>query len=478
MTTESNEKVQSGPGGAGGGVGASEGTGRRPHARSAAETAEEATGPETGGGLSYVSSSRPDPLPPIGTVRPFPTSGDLHDAIARFGRDSDGAYWVSVSPGSVSLKHPRPPIKVTARTRSGQTFTYERSGYERCGGSANGSMLPTRGWSKSSRNRMIQRYAQLDYRPLYEQPGDVLLVTLTYPGDDWERWAASPKLVKAHLAKFRDRLRKAGVSPVGLWKLEFQRRGAPHFHLLLSLPEYIVGWRRREWLSQIWYEIVGSGDARHLRAGTAIDWAESSRLSNPAAVAVYFAQHSLPGQRKGYQHQIPDEWQALGERFRFWGKWGLKPLTAQQQISGSVGVEARRILRGWYGSTHEPRRVRVTRVDRRTGQIRCRWVRRPPRLRSLQGAQGATVLARQAPRFMAKLADASTGAAVAGPTPSHCRGLSGRLLPEPLPSHPLALLDAPGSLSVLLRHQLRYSGTLGAVCELVDTFGGPGTGRV
>jgi len=46
--------------------------------------------------------------------------------------------------------------------------------------------------------------------------------------------------------------------------LEFQGRGAPHYHLIAS--EAVP----KEELSERWYKIVGSGDEKHLRAGTQI----------------------------------------------------------------------------------------------------------------------------------------------------------------------------------------------------------------
>lgn len=48
--------------------------------------------------------------------------------------------------------------------------------------------------------------------------------------------------------------------------LEFQDRGAPHYHIL------ITGILDRQELSRMWYDIVNSGDPRHLQAGTSIQF--------------------------------------------------------------------------------------------------------------------------------------------------------------------------------------------------------------
>ncbi|MBI5849316.1 MAG: hypothetical protein HZB31_15450 [Nitrospirae bacterium] len=48
--------------------------------------------------------------------------------------------------------------------------------------------------------------------------------------------------------------------------MEFQERGAPHFHIL------VTGIIDRQELSRMWFDVVGSGDPRHLQAGTSIQF--------------------------------------------------------------------------------------------------------------------------------------------------------------------------------------------------------------
>lgn len=86
------------------------------------------------------------------------------------------------------------------------------------------------------------------------------IVTLTYP-----RQYPSTAASKEHLQALLDRLRRRFPGFHYFWVLEFQRRGAPHYHLLVDvrIP--------REWLARAWFEIVGSGDERHLRAGVRIE---------------------------------------------------------------------------------------------------------------------------------------------------------------------------------------------------------------
>ncbi len=82
------------------------------------------------------------------------------------------------------------------------------------------------------------------------------MVALTYPAD----FPYDGKIVKRDLDVMRKRVARRGMA--ALWVLEFQGRGAPHMHVLVK------GKVNKQWLSRAWYEIVGSGDEKHLRAGT------------------------------------------------------------------------------------------------------------------------------------------------------------------------------------------------------------------
>lgn len=90
-------------------------------------------------------------------------------------------------------------------------------------------------------------------------------VTLTYP----KNFPCNGKDTKSHLNAFLQFLRRRSIKYV--WVFEFQERGAPHYHILTSdiVP--------KDELSERWYKIVGSGDEKHLRAGTQIDRIKSKR---------------------------------------------------------------------------------------------------------------------------------------------------------------------------------------------------------
>jgi hypothetical protein len=113
------------------------------------------------------------------------------------------------------------------------------------------------GYSPESRRRFMRSMDAIDEG----QAGLPVFLTLTYPGEfsgSWEVW-------KRDLRQWLKRLGRQYPQAWGCWRLEPQKRGAPHFHLLV--------WGTRidkEWLSRSWFEVVGSGDERHRRAGTQV----------------------------------------------------------------------------------------------------------------------------------------------------------------------------------------------------------------
>jgi hypothetical protein len=230
---------------------------------------------------------------------------------------------------------------------------------------------------------MTRTLAELDFGPLLQLGLKLPMTTLTYPGD-WLTVAPTGKAVKRHLDAFRKRFERAwGLPFVGIWKLEFQRRGAPHIHLWGPEPEGLAGELRqltatrrrpmagdglpyRAWLSVVWADIVAHPDPeqyrRHLRAGTGVDYREGERMRDPRRLAVYFTKHGSFS-AKEYQHQVPEPWQAPGSGpGRFWGYWGLDKATAGVELHPAAAVWAGRLLRRYARA----QRVTQLRTVRRT----------------------------------------------------------------------------------------------------------------
>lgn len=267
------------------------------------------------------------------------------------------------------------------------------------------------GWSRKSRARMVSSMAELDLAPLLMGGDDPAMITLTYPGD-WEVVAPEGEAVKAHLQAFFKRFARAwGRAWVGVWKMEFQRRGAPHFHLLMGVPGGVaraeewtdyqlklaawessgrVGrkpyWRNmpgdglafRQWLSAVWADIVAHPDPvqrmNHELAGTGVDYAEGDRARDPKRAAVYFGKHGSFA-AKDYQHDVPELWKESGKSVgRFWGYRGLSKVKGAATLDVDTMLFLGRVLRG-YGTrakvwnpvtrSHEFRPALVTKVRAR-----------------------------------------------------------------------------------------------------------------
>lgn len=224
------------------------------------------------------------------------------------------------------------------------------------------------GWSGQSRARMVKVFAALDYGPLFAQPGLPAMVTLTLPGD-WRAVCPDGVAWRTMLNKFYRRWeRHTGDKLRMVWKKEYQRRGAPHLHFFTMVPP---GPDFRVWLSRAWTQCVNPVDEgeclRHLQAGTAVDYSDGLRASDPVRLAVYFSKHGLFSE-KGYQDCPPKDWPDPG---RVWGYRGLKKATAEAVVSERAQVEVARLLRRfsrYVGRRRVPRHQ--VKIDKATGEVR------------------------------------------------------------------------------------------------------------
>lgn len=141
------------------------------------------------------------------------------------------------------------------------------------------------------------------------------MITLTYPME----FPNDGKDVKRDFATFKKAMMRRWDKPSYLWFLEFQRRGAPHIHLLLERVK--VNKCSIAWLSGTWYRICDTGDEKHLRAGTRIE-----RIRLPEGARHYVVKEAS----KMYQKRVPGAYQNVG---RFWGCSRDVPPTARQTVS-------------------------------------------------------------------------------------------------------------------------------------------------
>lgn len=244
-----------------------------------------------------------------------------HQSARRFEQER---WYLSVSPGTVKV-HSR---TMAPRVRLGQDDVVEDG---RAG-------KPIAGWSTKSRSNMFSVLPSLDYSPMFETGDRAAMVTLTLPGDGWEKLVPDLASFKKMLNRFqREYARAWGAMPVAVWKMEFQHRGAPHVHLFMCIPSGHArgrGAKRRfsEWASITWAKIVGApagsvARMNHEFRGVWVDEREGQRFSDPRRIAAYFSKHGA-FKDKEYQNHMPDHWRrAIVENgsggARFWGYWQL-----------------------------------------------------------------------------------------------------------------------------------------------------------
>lgn len=176
-------------------------------------------------------------------------------------------------------------------------------------------------------------------------------LTLTYPAE----WTWDAELWKRQLKIFSQRFIRRFPTAGFIWKLEFQERGAPHFHPFVWGISESEGFRAIiEFVSEAWFEVVGSGDQKHFIAGTR---AEKIRTAMGAMryVSGYASKsdQTLPGRKVG----------------RYWGvvarkniPWGQPETIALNQAESKLML---RTVRRYIQSVN--RETRIRRVARQVG---------------------------------------------------------------------------------------------------------------
>ena len=145
-----------------------------------------------------------------------------------------------------------------------------------------------KGWNQGIANR-IGAYIS-NYREDFTVIG-----TLTY-GTDYPKDGV---IVKAHWRAFIERLRRTGWLESGslVWFLEFQQRGAPHFHFLGT--EFIG----KDWVSKNWAEITRG----NMKSCSSVE-----AIRKPEAMGWYARKYAM----KSEQKEVPQEFKNIG---RMWG---------------------------------------------------------------------------------------------------------------------------------------------------------------
>jgi hypothetical protein len=160
-----------------------------------------------------------------------------------------------------------------------------------------------------------------------------LFCTLTYPAE----WTWDAKLWKRHLKIFSQRFLRRWPSAGFIWKLEFQKRGAPHFHPFVwgiaddQLRDF------RHWISDVWNEIAGDGDPNHLLAGTSVE-----QMRNPGAAIRYVSGYASKTDQTRPGEKVGRYWGVVGRNKIPWGK--VETVNLDQEQSKIVVRTMRRYI--------------------------------------------------------------------------------------------------------------------------------------
>lgn len=223
---------------------------------------------------------------------------------------------------------------------------YEYRGPAKRGGARGGARSKVKEFTAAQRRSL--RRAAVSFP--WDELGRLALVTFTYP-DEYPRDMSVVKERHFHVLRMRWR-REFGESPRGMWKLEAQRRGAPHLHFFCGLPRGVDVDVFRGWGFRVWTEVTGSdvdwagvrgsgGFARGDRFNVSEAWYAAE--FSAAKVAEYFCRHALKVE-SAEQNQVPADWVNVG---RLWGVVGGRRVSVVRYrlCCPDAAMRVRRVLR-------------------------------------------------------------------------------------------------------------------------------------
>ncbi|MBV9937977.1 MAG: hypothetical protein JO150_05695 [Acidobacteriaceae bacterium] len=225
------------------------------------------------------------------------------------------------------------------------------------------------------------------------------MLTLTYPAE----WSPDSRRWKADLAAWLKRLRRIYPGVGIIWKLEFQKRGAPHFHCFLwNLPTsgkvdklLSAGHITREmveaepafhgefkaWLSRSWFEVVGSGDPKHAKAGTRFE-----KIRHPQGIMRYVAGYMSKEDQTAPGHKVG----------RYWGAANREAIPVGQEQEQELSA------RGYRAVLRTARRWQM--AQRRESFLRARAAGRKPQRPRLRNNQSMALIC-DAEQWLSRIPD-------------------------------------------------------------------------
>jgi hypothetical protein len=181
-------------------------------------------------------------------------------------------------------------------------------------------------FSSASRKRLFELLHGL----IFER---VTFVTLTYPAE----FPTESKVYKGHLKEFRRRFERVFGKVRAVWRLEFQARGAPHYHILFFDAPFFPVFR----VSALWHSVIHSEDDNHLKNGVDIKLVTGKKEKRliTSYVAKYIAKVDK-GTDNGRVEKVG----------RYWGRWNIEdPAPVTIEVSSGEASLLYGSLRGGVG---------------------------------------------------------------------------------------------------------------------------------
>lgn len=185
------------------------------------------------------------------------------------------------------------------------------------------------GYSRQARNRFMKLLFSIDYGKM-ELP---LFYTLTYPAE----YSNDPDQWKRDLNTFIKRLERLHPELCGIWRLEPQIREAPHFSGFLWGCNELSTMEGKKLFSKMWFEVVGSGDEKHLRAGTGIQ-----KIDKVEGLIYYLSKYISKSEKGGKPQEFD---YPVG---RYWGAFKRDRLAISKEefeIDRNMFFKIRRVIK-------------------------------------------------------------------------------------------------------------------------------------
>lgn len=294
------------------------------------------------------------------------------------GQEVEGGYGLAAGPApagaarpsALSSSHICPsPVGPTVSWAKNARWSKVKIPGKKC--SAGGRRGAITGFSAESRNRLLVLVNSIDQ--VKSKPELFRFVTLTYP-----KAAPTPREAKQHLHNVLRRFTRAWGRHALIWKIEPQRRGAPHFHLLLLMGDPGTVGEELIWWASNWVEVIGVDAAESLK----VSQVHLGGVGNRPCVEVVNSWGAVSSYVGKYLGKVvnantnEDGWAFPG---RWWGTRHaeLLPITRSSvELPSVAAVKIKRVLVKWY----EHQKLPFAEVWALPGEGKAhRWCRIPPK---------------------------------------------------------------------------------------------------